>query len=50
MAWISFTFLDLGYAITGGVITNLGEALVALGSMLSMLGPLGALIPILVVL
>jgi len=47
MAWISFTFLDLGSAITGGVITNLGEALVTLGSMLSMLGPLGALIPIL---
>lgn len=47
MAWISFTFLDLGSAITGGVITNLGESLVTLGSMLSMLGPLGALIPIL---
>lgn len=47
MAWISFTFLDLGSAITGGVITNLGEALGTLSSMLSMLGPLGALIPIL---
>ena len=46
MAFISFIFLDLGSAITGGVLTNMGDALVSLGS-LPLLGPIGPLIPIL---
>ncbi len=46
MALISFIFLDLGSAITGGLLTNMGDALVSLGS-LPILGPIGPLIPIL---
>jgi hypothetical protein len=30
MAWIAFVFLDLGSAVTGGVITNLGVAIAML--------------------
>jgi hypothetical protein len=47
MAWLSFMYFDLGAAITGGLVTNLGAALNSLGSALTMLGPWGMLIPIL---
>lgn len=34
MAWISFSFLDLTGSVTGGLITNLNDAIVSLGSLL----------------
>lgn len=43
MAWISFSFLDLTSAVTGGLITDLGTALNSLGAFL---GPLGSFIGI----
>ena len=46
MAWISFMFLDLGSAITGGVLVNMGGALAELAN-LPFLGPFGPLIPLL---
>jgi hypothetical protein len=38
MAWISFSFLDLTGSITGGLITNLNDALGALGGLMGGLG------------
>jgi len=34
MAWISFSFLDLTGSVTGGLITNLDDAITSLGGML----------------
>jgi len=36
MAWISFSFLDLTGSVTGGLITNLNDAIASLGSLLGM--------------
>ena len=38
MAWISFSFLDLTGSITGGLITNLNDALSSLGTVLPGIG------------
>lgn len=38
MAWISFSFLDLTSSITGGLITNLNDALSSLGTLMGGLG------------
>jgi hypothetical protein len=38
MAWISFSFLDLTGSITGGLITNLNDALGSLGTLMGGLG------------
>jgi hypothetical protein len=38
MAWISFSFLDLTGSITGGLITNLNDALSSLGTLMGGIG------------
>ena len=38
MAWISFSFLDLTSSVTGGLITNLNDALASIGTLLGMGG------------
>jgi hypothetical protein len=40
MAWISFSFLDLTSSITGGLITNLNDALGSLGTLIPGFGTL----------
>ena len=36
MAWISFSFLDLTSSVTGGLITNLNDAIASIGILLGM--------------
>jgi len=36
MAWISFSFLDMTSSVTGGLITNLNEAIASIGGLLGM--------------
>jgi hypothetical protein len=50
MAWISFRFLDLGSAVTGGLFVDMGDALdsLFLGMLGGMLGPFAAVLPLLI--
>ncbi len=43
MAWISFSFLDLTGSVTGGLITNLNDAIASIGGLLGM-GAVGDLL------
>ncbi len=36
MAWISFSFLDMTSSVTGGLITNLNDAIASIGGLLGM--------------
>ncbi len=45
MAWISFSLLDLTSSVTGGLITNLNDAIASLGGLLgSELGPVAGIL------
>jgi len=43
MAWISFSFLDLTSSVTGGLITNLNDAIASIGGLLD-IGAVGDLL------